>query len=212
MFIYLDESGNLSFDFTKKKTSKYFIITFLFAKDKKAIDKIVKKIFRDFSKKQLKHHPGTLHCFKEAPSTRKKLLKLLSEKDIAVMTIYLNKEKVYTKMQDEKHILYNYVTNILLDRVLSKKLIKNAEQVEIIASKRETNKFLNENFKLYLKGQAKKNHNTDIKIDIKYPSQEKGLQVVDFVCWAIYRKWEYKDKTYYDIIKSKIKEENPLFP
>jgi hypothetical protein len=35
---------------------------------------------------------------------------------------------------------------------------------------------------------------------------------VDFACWAIYRKWEHKDPSYFEIIKDKIVEENPLFP
>ena len=36
------------------------------------------------------------------------------------MSIYLNKKKVFTKLHDEKHVLYNYVTNILIDRVYTK--------------------------------------------------------------------------------------------
>jgi hypothetical protein len=31
--------------------------------------------------------------------------------------------------------------------------------------------------------------------------------VVDLVIWAIYRKYEYGDETYYQLIKGKIKEE-----
>ena len=63
------------------------------------------------------------------------------------MTIYLNKLKVYTRLQDEKQILYNYVTNILLDRIITKKLVDKTKRIHLIASRRETNKFLNENFK-----------------------------------------------------------------
>jgi len=51
-----------------------------------------------------------------------------------------------------------------------------------------------------------------MKIQIKTPSQEKGLQVVDFICWSIFRKIEHGDDSYYKIIKQKIVEENPLFP
>ena len=38
------------------------------------------------------------------------------------------------------------------------------------------------------------------------------LQAVDFVSWAIFRKYEYGDDSYYNLIKNKIVEENPLFP
>jgi hypothetical protein len=47
---------------------------------------------------------------------------------------------------------------------------------------------------------------------IKTPAEEKALQVVDFVSWAIFRKYEKKDRGYYNIIKKKIVEESSLFP
>jgi len=59
---------------------------------------------------------------------------------------------------------------------------------------------------------VKDNHQGRIKISIKTPSEEKGLQAVDFVSWAIFRKYEKSDDSYYQIIKRKIIEENPLFP
>ena len=127
------------------------------------------------------------------------------------MTIYLNKKKVYTKLKDEKQVLYNYVTNILLDRIYSKKVIPVKDKIELIASRRETNKFLNENFKNYLNNQVKNRHGIDARIQIKTPSEEKTLQAVDFVSWSIFRKYEYGNDSYYNIIKNKIVEERPLF-
>lgn len=102
--------------------------------------------------------------------------------------------------------------NPLLDRIFSKKLISPSGRIELVASKRETNKFLNENFKKYLNNQATKQHKLNLTINIKSPSQEKSLQAVDFVSWSIFRKYEYKDDSYYKLIRSKIVEENPLFP
>jgi len=128
------------------------------------------------------------------------------------MTLFLNKKRVYTKLQDEKPVLYNYVTSIVLDRIFSKRLLPATGKIELIASKRETNKFLNENFKNYLNAQANKQHKIILNITIKSPFQEKSLQAVDFVSWAVFRKYEYGDEGYYRLIKSRIFEENPLFP
>src|SRR3989344_6027588 len=161
-YIFLDESGDLGFDFQKAKTSKFFIITFLFIRNKNPLEKIVKKIFHGFSKKELRHHSNILHGHKETPKTRLKALKLMALEDVSILSIYLNKKKVYTKLQDEKHVLYNYVTNILLDRVYTKKLVPTDEKISLIASRRETNKFLNQNFTTYLKSQTKNNHKIDI--------------------------------------------------
>ena len=211
-YIFIDESGDLGFDFNKKKTSKYFIVTFLFSEDKNGLDKIVKKVFKGFSKKEVQTHSGVLHAYKELPKTRQKLLSSFQEQKLgSVIMIYLNKKKVYTKLKDEKHVLYNYVTNILLDRVCTKKLIPTKDKILIIASQRETNKFLNENFSSYIVSQANGNHKLNVKVEIRPPSKEKGLQVVDMISWAIFRKHEHGDESYYNIFKSEIVEENPLF-
>lgn len=211
-YIFLDESGDLGFNFKKKGTSKFFIVTFLFIEgSKNPIEKIVKKTHSEL-KKKIRRRVGILHAVSEKPITRRRLLKRLAEKDCTMMAVYLNKQKVFTKLQDEKQVLYNYVTNILLDRIYTKKVVPIDKEVELIASRRETNKFLNENFKDYLNRQIKNSHKGAIKISIKTPAEEKSLQAVDFISWAIFRKHEKSDDSYYNIIKNKVIEESPLFP
>lgn len=207
----MDESGDLGFDSRKKKSSKVFVITCLFVENKGLLEKIVKKTHSELQKKY-KRRIGVLHCVKEKPVTRQRLLRRINEKECFAMTIYLNKKRVYTKLQNEKQVLYNYVANILLDRVYSKKIIPVDSAVKLIASRRETNKFLNENFKDYLNSQAERRHKIKMEVLIKNPHEEKSLQAVDFMSWAIFRKYEYGDDSYYNIVKNRIVEENPLFP
>ncbi|MCA6069927.1 MAG: DUF3800 domain-containing protein [Endomicrobium sp.] len=210
-YIFMDESGCLGFDFTKSKTSKNFVVTFLMAKNDNIVNKVVSKTFKSIPKsKRLTHH-GILHCSKEDNKTKIKLLTELKDKDISVMSIILSKKKVFTRLQDEKTILYNYVTNILLDRIINKKILPLDEVVKFMASRRETNKFLNTNFKNYLETEALSNHKLKIEVGIKPPHSVKGLQAVDFVSWALFRKYEYGENFYYNIIKNMIVEESSLF-
>jgi hypothetical protein len=211
MYLLMDESGCLGFDFSKKKTSKYFIVTCLFVESKRPFEKIIKKIHSSLTKKD-KKRSRVLHCYKEKPITRQSVFKMLNKKECSIMTIYLNKSKVYTRLQDEKHVLYNYVTNILLDRIFTKRIISVGDELILIASKRETNKFLNLNFSNYLDRKTKDKHGINLSIQIKTPAEEKSLQIVDFISWAIFRKYEINDESYFSLIKRKIIEENPLFP
>ncbi|MBI2053895.1 MAG: DUF3800 domain-containing protein [Candidatus Staskawiczbacteria bacterium] len=210
-FIFLDESGDLGFNFKKRKTSKFFIITFLATGNKKIIEKIVKKTHSELKKKYKKKF-SVLHASKDKPIIRQRLLKRLSDKDCIIMAIYLNKKKVYTNLQEEKAVLYNYVANILLDRICAKKIITGKDNIELVASRRETNKFLNENFKNYIDNKARNQHKININVKIKTPFEEKSLQAADFASWAIFRKYEHGDDSYYNLIKNKITEESPLFP
>ncbi len=214
-YIFMDESGDLGFDFSKKKTSKFFIISFLFIDDeaqKKRIERIVKNVFAGFTKKEVKFHHGALHAYKETIKTRTYVLGRLSKVPVSVMSICLNKKNVYTSLQDEMHILYNYVTNILLDRICKKKILPTERKIRLIASQRETNKFLNKNFKAYLEKQVKNKHSISIDVQTTPFFSEKCLQVIDFVSWSLFRYREYEDNSYRELISNLLVEENDLFP
>ncbi|HUD19261.1 MAG TPA: DUF3800 domain-containing protein [Patescibacteria group bacterium] len=209
-YIFLDESGDLGFK-SDKRNSTYFIISVISCEDKKKLEKAVKKVHRSLRKKGIRLSAGILHCYKEKPATRRKMLRLLAESKISIMTICLNKKRVYTNLQEEKHELYNYVVNILLDRIMTKQLVISSGRISLIASKRETNKFLNENFSSYLSVQVERNHKVKLEILVRTPAAEKSLQAADFVSWAIFKKYEKNDDSYYRIIKDLIIEENMLF-
>lgn len=208
-YILLDESGDLGFSFDRGST-KFFVVTLIFTEQKKKLQRIAKKIFRSLRKKDKKR--GSLHAYHEDPATRQRLLRELQETDCKVFVIILNKQRVYTKLKDQKAVLYNFVTNILLDRLFTKKPFNMPEEVTLLASKRETNVFINENFKSYLATQVSGNHKIKIAVDIARHDQDGSLQVTDFVSWAIFRKVEHGDDSYYNMIKHLIVEESPLFP
>ncbi len=207
-YILLDESGDLGFS---KKSSKYFLVTVLTITEKKHLEKLVKKVHSQLRKHVKRIGGGNLHAHKEKPETRKKLLTLLSAQSCSAMLIVLNKSHVYSQLRKKKHLLYNYVTNMLLDRIISKKLLVINNPIQLIAAKRETNLYLNANFKQYLESQIRSNHHVDITIKIATPSEEKSLQAVDFVSWACYRKYEYGDEEYYNLTSNIIVEENSLY-
>jgi len=84
-FIFMDESGDLGFDFSKPGATSNFLITFLFAKKKRPIEKCVRKTHAGLRKRFRK--VGVLHAYHEEPTTRKRLLSCLAEKDCKIMTI-----------------------------------------------------------------------------------------------------------------------------
>ncbi len=118
------------------------------------------------------------------------------------MVIHLNKRKVYTKLQDEKAVLYNYVTNILLDRLMDG--MHSKKKVHLIAAKRETNKFLNANFQDYLRSQLHGKHDIQLDVSILSPYEHKCLQAADLLSWSAFRALEHSDKSYLNIVKNRV--------
>lgn len=209
-YIFLDESGDLGFDFKKKRTSKFFVVTVLFVEQKRPVEKLIRKVHAGLRKKY-KMRTSVLHATKEDPVNIARICRGLIIKHCKVMTIYLDKFKVYTNLRDEKHVLYNYIVNILLDRIINRRIVSKKDKIVLVASRRETNKFLNENFREYLRRQIKNNHETEFVVEIKTPAEEKCLQAADMASWSIFRKYEYKDETFYQILKPIIIEENALY-
>lgn len=208
VYIFLDESGDLGF---KKKSSKWFLITIVLTNDHRKIENIVKKVHKNLSKKYKR--VGELHAYHSQASVKMKILdKLASETDLKVLCVILNKRKVYIDLKNQKNYLYNYTANILLDRLRNKKVINTTESIELYIDQKDTNKNFRENFEVYLKSNLKKWGNRQINIKIKPSHTVKCLQAVDFISWAIFRKYELGDYEYYERIKEKIIGENLLFP
>lgn len=206
-FIFMDESWDLGFD--KKGSSQYFVITFLFLKHQKTANLIIKKLFHRLKGKKIKIKSWVFHACKESPSHIKKALLLIREKECKVMSLIVNKEKVYTRFQNQKHLLYTWVVNVLVDSLITKNSIPKDEKINFIASRRETNKSLNDNFLAYLSNKHK--DQPQLEFAIKTPYQEKGLQIADIVSYAVYQKYEHQDNGYYQLIEKLMIEEKFLF-
>ncbi len=208
LYMFLDESGDLGFNLNRKGTSRYFLVTIITTKDKDHLNRIVKKTIRGLSDKNRKKHSGVLHAYKESPRTRKKLLDFLFENEtLRVGLIYMDKVSMSKVSKYKKHILYNQMIEVLFGCVYKNIKVVTGENINLIVSKRETNKLLNKNFNLYIERNILNSHGVNLIIDIENTSSEKGLQVVDMVSWAIFRKYEYGDTSYYDLIKERIVEE-----
>lgn len=206
----MDESGDLGFDRNKANCSKNFLITFFICNNPSPFEKIVKKTFLSMPLDKQHRHCGTLHACHEHPKTKLKMYNLLQEKDdFSIMVIRLNKAKIYTDLQNEKNVLYNYITNILLDRIITKKLCNIKEPIYFIASQKDTNKYLNKVFIDYIS--SKVENRIDLNLEIKSSSKHKCLQLVDFLSWGIFQKYEHNDESYYEKIKNFIVEDYLLF-
>lgn len=207
-YIFLDESGDLGF---KKSSSKWFLFTIAMTNEARALERAVKKVWRPLKRKHKKL--GELHASHEKDITRKRVLRHLSEvADFKVLCVILNKQKVYVDLQNQKNYLYNYTANILLDRLHTKEVLEPKESVHLFVDRKDTKKRLRENFIDYLTSSMKKRRDGQFAVELHSSHENKSLQAVDFISWAIFRKYESGDYAFYDIIKSKITDERLLFP
>jgi hypothetical protein len=195
-YIYLDESGDVGFDFCKKGTSRYFVISFIITDSKRELMQVVKKIFTGLSKSDIKQNHGVLHASYEKNITRIKLLKHLSRKNILISVICIDKYNII--IPENSHNFYSSIVSEMINHLYLDGILQTDEHINLIASRRETNVGLNERFsKLIIR-----NSQTQAVITVKItkPSDDKGLQAVDFTSWAFWQKYEHHNNQYADII------------
>lgn len=209
VYIFMDESGDLGFG--KKGSSRYFVVAFLILNDKKILEKMVSKISKTVKKKY--RTSGTLHAHREEGATIRRLLKALVVKGgCRIAFSILDKSKVPIQRRQQKHELYNKVVRDLIYKLFSRGIIDLHEVSVLVASQRETNKYLNERFKKEISEEGHLVGNHELGVKIKKPFEEKCLQVIDAVAWAIKRKHEQGDFSYFNIIQSLISLETEIIP
>jgi hypothetical protein len=208
IYVFLDESGDLGF---KKSSSRWFVFTIAIISDARALERVIKKVWRPLKSKHKKL--GELHAYRSDDVTRTRLLKKLNQiPDLKILCMLLNKEKVYVDLQNQKNYLYNYTANILLERLHSQKLLNKNEPMNVYIDRKDTKKKLRENFINYLTTSMKNRREGKFSVELHSSHENKSLQAVDFISWAIFRKYERGDYQFYEIIKDKITDEKLLFP
>ena len=88
----------------------------------------------------------------------------------------------------------------------------HTKKICLIVDKSKSNRSLRADFDNYIKRMLnEKMFSNDILIKHQNSQNEPCLQVLDFISWAIFRKYEHKDGSFFEIIKDKIVIKKELF-
>ena len=215
MYIYLDESGDLGFDFTKPGASRFFVITLLVIHSNEVNRKMLRMVERTIKEKVNRNKKGkdiTLEFKGNNTDIRVKeyFYRHIKDDYFDIFALILNKARVAQNLRQKKEKLYNFVSRKLLEKCHFHK----AEDRVILTVDKRKNKEGIEDFNRYLFNELR------ALIPLKVPFEQyheasyshKGLQAVDVFCWGIYRKYERADFEWYNYFLTKIKEEIVYLP
>ena len=123
--VYLDESGDLGFNFAapyrKGGSSRYLTIAFVICpKNKKhLLQRVVKRIYKKYKfdpKEEIKASSLTIAIKKDIAT---KIISLLNANpEISINSITVNKQRVQEHIRNDSNLLYNYMMKLcLLDKI-----------------------------------------------------------------------------------------------
>lgn len=215
LYLYLDESGDMGFDFVTKKPSKFFTITVLVLKgqdkNRTLINAVKHTLKRKLRKKKLLKTSGCeLKGSNVSIEVKNYFYGQVKDIDFKLYALTLNKKRVYQSLMKEKERIYNYIARLVLDKIS----FDNAEmRVNLILDKSKGKPEIAEfNSYIFREIQAKIDPKIPLSIVHALSHESLGLQAVDLFSWGIFRKYERKDTEWFKVFSSKISYDDVYLP
>ena len=206
-YIYADEAGN--FDFSRNRSaSQYFILTTVSIEDH-SIESDLLNLRRELVWEG-NNLPGPFHASTDKQQVRDRVFDVLSSYDFRVDATVIEKSKSMPRIRTTEEAFYKlawfYHMKYLANRVAS----PLDDLLVIAASIGEKKKLAGFRYGLQDVVQQTSRSKT-IRVDMWPFSVDPCLQVADYCCWAIQRKWESNDNRSHIFIQNKIRSEYDLF-
>lgn len=216
-YLYLDESGDLGFDFVNKKPSKFFTVAILALSSHDANRKMIKAVKKTLARKlnpkrKRKRIVGELKGSATTFEVKKYFYDQAKGIKFGIYSITLNKKRVYEQLTKNKERVYNFVARKVMDKIPFEKA--NSTRIELILDKCKGKPEIEE-FNRYIKNQlgARIEPNTPLDIFHRRSHDDCGLQACDMFCWGIFQKYERKNLEWYNVFgKKKILFDNLYLP
>ncbi|MDA3078130.1 DUF3800 domain-containing protein [Campylobacter sp. JMF_06 NA1] len=216
-YIFVDEAGDMDFS---ANGSKHYMFSFLVKKRPFALHEkiasyrysLLERNLDPLNEKRLDIE--YFHACEDNKFIKNKMFELISNFDSKKVKIYsyiLEKPKVLPEKREKKSEFYTSNLTFATSRLLDKLKIDNNFIIITDRLPIPNNKNLISAIKKGIKEYIK-NNNLNIRYDIFHHSSASSanLQIIDYVNWAVFRKYEKMDESFYAKIKRYILDEEVL--
>jgi len=204
IYIFVDEAGDMDFS---PKGSHYYMFNFLVKQRPFQLHESIANYRYDLLERNLTPDNDkrldieAFHACKDNKYIKEKLFNIISDFDDDTVKVYsyiLEKPKVDPEKRKEKETFYisnlRYAIERLLDKLsLDTNIIIITDRLPVAKNKQKQVKALKKGVKEYLNRNALSFHHCS--------ASSANLQIIDYIGWAIFRKYEIKDDSYYKNIK-----------
>ncbi|MBU1667800.1 DUF3800 domain-containing protein [bacterium] len=217
VYIFVDEAGDMDFS---SNGSKYYMFNFLVKQRPFRVHEHIanyryslleRNLDTSFNGRRLDIE--YFHAHNDNKYIKKELFNTIAIFDknrVKVYSYILEKPKVNPKKRKEKDKFYidnlNYSIQMLLDKLqIDKNFIIVTDRLPVQNNKKKQVGALKKGIRKYIKS-----NELTIRYDIFHhaSSSSANLQIVDYISWAIFRKYERDEDGYYEKIKEYILNED----
>lgn len=205
VYIFLDESGNL--DFTSDG-SKYFLLTSVSMKRPFNLLRLIDDYKHDFleSGKKLEF----FHCTDDRYEVKSEVFEIIAKQvnDLRINCLIIEKAGTSLSFRDDTKF-YPSLLKHLLNIVLLDELHIGVQDVVVITdtlpSRRRNRKLVEKSVRMTLTNRLPPGVSYQV---LHHQSRSHyGLQVADYCCWALHKKWQMGTTSWYNKIQPAIRNE-----
>lgn len=204
IYIFVDEAGDMDFS---EKGSRHYMFNFLIKRRPFSLHEYIASYRYSLLERNLNPLNERLdierfHACEDNKYIKEELFNIISTFDANLVKAYsyiLEKPKVDPNKRQEKDKFYidnlSYAIEKLLDELnINKNFIIITDRLPIEKNKNKQVGALKKGIKEYLSSKSLK-----LRYDIFHHSSASSanLQIIDYISWAIFRKYEHKDSSYY---------------
>ncbi len=205
-YLYLDESGDLGFDFVNKKSSEFFTITILALSSIEANRALITATKRTIRKKLNPKNQNKIHELKGAATTleiKKYFYDQIKKIEFDIYAITLDKKRLYKHLTKDKERIYNFIARQVIDKIPFDKFEENA--IELIVDKSKTKSEIADfNHSVREQFAAKIRPNISINIQHRKSHETHGLQACDLFSYGIFLAHERSKTEWLELFKNKV--------
>lgn len=205
LYLYLDESGDLGFDFISRQPSGNFTIAVLAVKGEdqnQAIANAVKVTLRRKARALHGADSGELKGSRTELPLKAYFYKKVKSANFKVYAITLNKRHAFQYMLEDKGRIYNYIARLVLEKIS----FTDSRVRVILTVDKSKSKLEIADFNEYMIAHIKSRLDPHIPLEIFHRRSHETLQLqaADLFAWGIFRKYERHDREWYDLFIEKV--------
>lgn len=206
--MFADEAGN--FDFSLRVgASRYFILATVTMEDDLAAASAIHKLRYDLAWEGLEH-PGPFHATTDAQSVRDRFFVAIEGLQFTIDATVIEKRKSRPTVRKTPEEFYQFAWFSHM-RHAAPRNVTDLDDLLVVAASLGSKRRV-DSFHLAVKDVLRQVPRTGRTLTACWPaSSDPGLQIADYCCWAIQRKWELSDSRSYELVSPRITSEYELF-
>lgn len=207
VYLFADESGN--FDFSRQRgATRYFVLATIVA-DGCEVGNALLDLRRELTMEGF-DFLREFHATDDSHHVRLRVFELLSTFDFRVDATIFDKPKTRLHVRDSVDRFYKSTWFYHL-KYVAPRVTTRSDHLFVVAAQFQT-KAKRKQIDLALREVCQQVVTCDGHNSACWPAAiDPCLQVADYCAWAIFRKWESNDDTYYRLIEDKIHSEWDMF-